>query len=324
MAGQVWPAPQLEKKSREVVFLAVYRYGVVPPGARAEGLSPVSAQGGRPKASPTDPSDWAIRLDVQGYPQFRLLDHWGRPLEDSDRHAGARSVDQVLAAADAAKAGARGGSAPPDVRLPVAVLEKVPKDRRETAASPDPDARVKLWREVLGDAKWDPRILAALVQGDPDPVVRMEALARFPAAAPPAECVAALRLGVDGSNDYVRARCLDLLGGAGPDGAAIIRETVEKALAGGADWHNPNNVLCGALSAAEKTADPSLVEVLGKVVRKVGTNNSALVIATRALAATGKAHGMAPVREHLLAAKAREDGPVMAEVRRIADNALGK
>jgi hypothetical protein len=208
------------------------------------------------------------------------------------------------------------------VRLPPAILDRLPKERRNDAVDPLPDVRVKLWRDVLEASKWDPKLLAALFDADPDAVVRLEALERFPATAMPPECVKSLSLGVEGDNDYVRRRALALLGGAGAPGAPVLRATVEKALQGGAGWRNPNNVLCGALEAAEKCADPSLVEVLGKTVKSVGTNNSALVIATRALAAIGKAHGLKPVREHLLVARDRGEGPVMKEVRRIADEAL--
>ena len=106
MAKEVWPSKEVVEASKKVVCLAVYRWD------QSQGENSVID------------SEWAIRFNVMGYPQFRYVDGWMRPLEGplgtSRTKLGIKS--DMLAAVSAVKKKRKKSQ----IKLPDVLKEKIP------------------------------------------------------------------------------------------------------------------------------------------------------------------------------------------------------
>jgi thioredoxin family protein len=324
MAREVWPKPAVIAAGKDVVCLAVYRW-------RKDATTPGGESKKGPEESAQD-SDWAMRLDVKGYPQIRLLDGWSRPLPSSGAHEMDRNADQVVAAMAAARAEGRKSEKPAAMRVPDKLLARLAEKDRAAAAEPIGSVRCRTWLRALDKGEWKPADLAALFRADDDAVLRVRILERLGGAklGPTMgkgyddAVVEAVAESVDGANDYVRCAALRLLGRlGGPRAVKALRDTIAKALDGKSGWNNVNNVLCEAVEASIGTADPSLTEVLGRVVATQSANNYATVLATRCLVAIGKASGADAVRPHLERARKLEGANAPA-IRKEVEGFLGK
>jgi len=282
MAREAWPKEEVIETSREVICLAIHRYDKV-------GESPFDELW--PKNQKM--SEWAVRLDVMGYPQVRLLDGYGRPFDGVDSKPSARNADTVQAAMRAA---ARVGSkkpAPPKYRLGKALKKLVPKRRQEDAVSPDVEVRAAVWGELLSKKKKPkPKQLLSIFEWEQDPLTRLAvlwALREGKLDEKDEDALRLLELAVVGGNDYVRAEAIAATADLGGKGAAaILTEVIELVLDRESGWSNPNNMLCAATSAAIEVAEPGMLEILERVLAETGTNNSAHGYAYRAIDAIGK------------------------------------
>ncbi len=324
MAREVWPEKDVIAESDEVVFLAVYRWmraGDVPttprdpePGAKAG------------SGSDTRDSEWAIRLDVRGYPQVRLLDGWGRPLPSSDRYASARTRGDVLQAIAAAKREGKGKPSEEAGRAvpPKSLLARLPADLRDEVARREPWVRARVWLRALREGRWKTTDLAALWDAEEDPVVRRAVLESLSGGDDDKVAARLVEQGLAGANDYARGAAIAACARVGGDvGVLGLVGVIEKALAGATGWKNPNNVLCDATKAAKDLPDLRLVPPLSKVLAKESANNSATLLAVQALVAIGEKHGMPKVKEPLTRARDLK-GALEAQIRKAVDAAIGK
>jgi hypothetical protein len=136
------------------------------------------------------------------------------------------------------------------------------------------------------------------VRWEEDPVVRLAALDRIAEAKRvPAELYP---LAVTAGNDHVRQKVLQILAEAGGPGAAgTVGQVVRKILSDASGYANPNNMLCEAMEAAKRIADPGLVPALEAVLEKHGLRNNATFLAAEALVEIGEKHGTHTVHSAL-------------------------
>lgn len=267
--------------SRDVVCLAIHRYD-------RTGDSPFESLWPKDQKM----SEWAVRLDVMGYPQVRLLDGWGGPFDGVDSAPSARSAETIREAMHtAARAGAKKLVAPKR-KLSAELKKLVPKKRQEDSVSPDVTVRAAVWGELLVKKRLKPETLLAIFEGEEDALTRLAVLWVLREGKLDRRDEAAqrlLELAVAGTNDYVRAEAIAAtaqLGGKGA--AAILTVVIEKVLDNKSGWSNPNNMLCAATRAAIEVAVPDLLEALERVMKETGTNNSAHHSAAKALRAIAK------------------------------------
>jgi HEAT repeat protein len=316
MAREAWPKQEVIDASRDVVCLAVYRW------RRHDDPETPSSNDAARKGAVED-GEWAIRLDVRGYPQIRLLDGWGRPLPSAAAHEYARDAKQVVAAMDVARKEGRGRPKPDVVAVPAKLLQRLPEKDRAAAADPIGSVRCRTWLKALEKGAWSSADMLALLRADDDPVLRLRLIERIGEAKLDDAAAGALADAVDGTNDYVRGAALKLLGKTGGARAvALLAATIGKGVDGGKGWKNPNNVLCDAVEASIATPDKALVDPLGRVLATQGANNQATLLATRSLVAVGRKFGADLVRAHLERARKLE-GPLAAEIRREVATLLG-
>ena len=317
MAREAWPKPEVIEASKDVVCLAVYRW------RRADEPETPSSKDAAKKGDVED-GEWAIRLDVKGYPQIRLLDGWGRALPSAGSHEYARDAKQVVEAMDAARKEGRGRAKPDAPAIPTKLLARLPEKDRAAATDPIGSVRCRTWLRALEKGTWAPADLVALAKADDDPVLRLRLLERLGETKLDDAALDALADAVGGKNDYVRGAALKLLGKTGgARSVALLADTIGKGVDGGKGWKNPNNVLCEAVEASIGTPDKALVEPLGRVLATQQANNSATLLATRSLVAIGRKFGVDLVRAHLERAKKLE-GPLAPQIRKEADSLLGK
>src|SRR5262245_15696878 len=317
MAREAWPKQEVIEASKDVVCLAVYRW------RRHDEPETPSTKDVAKKGGVED-GEWAIRLDVKGYPQIRLLDGWGRALPSSSSHEFARDAKDVVATMEAARKEGRGRPKPASPDVPAKLVARLPENDRAAAADPIGSVRCRAWLKALEKGAWTPAELVALLRADDDAVLRVRVIERLGEAKLDDAAADALSDAVGGTNDYVRGAALKLLGKTGgPRAVAAIAETIGKGVEGGTRWKNPNNVLCEAVEASIGTPDKALVEPLGRVLATQQANNYATVLATRSLVAIGRKFGVELVRAHLERAKKLE-GPLAAQIRKEADSLLSK
>jgi hypothetical protein len=317
MAREAWPKQEVIDASKDVVCLAVYRW------RRSDDPETPSSKVAAKKGDVED-GEWAIRLDVKGYPQIRLLDGWGRALPSAAAHEFARDAKQVVESLDAARKEGRGRAKPAAPDFPAKLLARLPEKERAAAADPIGSVRCRTWLKALEKGAWTSEDLVALLRADDDPVLRVRVIERLSDAKLDDAAADALGDAVGGTNDYVRGAALKLLGKTGgPRAVTAIAETIAKGVDGGKGWKNPNNVLCEAVEASIGTPDKALVDPLGRVIATQAANNYATVLATRSLVAIGKKFGADLVRAHLEKARKLE-GPLAAQIRKEADSLLGK
>lgn len=320
MAREAWPKTDVIESSKRAVFLAVFRW------ARDEDkVTTPSDGGGKAKSGSTKDSEWAIRLDVMGYPQVRLLDGWGRALASSDRYANLRTGAQVVEAVDAAIRDAKQSK---EAYAPVspskALLDRFPGVDRDEASRPEPWRRARAWLRALEKGKHSAADLARLWDAEDDAVLRKAILGMLAPGEKDAVAARLLAEGLGGANDYVRGAAIEASVKVGGDaGAKSLLSVLEKALSGKAGWKNPNNVLCAVTSAASRLPDVRFIDPLAKVVEKHDANNTATLNAVEALIAIGKADGMPKVKAALLAARDRP-GAHQKRIQSLVDSALGK
>jgi len=281
MAREAWPKEEVIEASRDVVCLAVHRYD-------RDGESPFESLWPKDQKM----SEWAVRLDVMGYPQVRLLDGWGRPFEGVESAPSARSAETICEAMHtAARAGAKKLVAPRR-KLSAALKKIVPDKRQEDAVSPDVTVRAAVWGELLAKKRLKPGALLAIFEGEDDPLRLLAVLWLLREGRldeKDEEALRLLELAVAGTNDYVRAEAIAATAQLGGKGAvAILSDVIEKVLDGKSGWSNPNNMLCAAAHAAIDVAEPDLLDVLERVMAETGTNNSAHHSAARALRAIAR------------------------------------
>ena len=300
MAREAWPKEEVIEASGEVVCLAVHRY----------------EQEGAPKLGELWPksfsaSEWAVRLNVLGYPQLRLLDGWGRPLEGLDRFVYARTAAQVRDAMRGTAQRAPSKLTPPKRKLPAGLAKLVPEKLREGAVNPDPDLRTAAWAEVLVKKQPKPDQLMLLFEWETDPVIRLGVLRSMLSVKAPGEsrdAMEILRLAVGGPNDYVRSEAIAQLAAiGGEEPAKILSEVILAVLDKRGGYANPNNVLCAATKAAIEVADSSMLEVLERVLAETTENNTAHRYALDGLKAIGKQRGMAKKVKEILSRHGYED-----------------
>jgi hypothetical protein len=317
MAREAWPKQEVIAASFDVVCLAVYRW------RRADEPETPSSKDVAKKGGVEDGA-WAIRLDVKGYPQIRLLDGWGRALPSAGAHEFARDAQQVVAAMTIARQEGRGRAKPASPDVPAKLLARLAEKDRAAATDPIGSVRCRAWLKALEKGAWTPAELVALLRADDDPVLRVRLIERLGDAKLDDAAAGVLAEAVAGENDYVRGAALKLLGRTGGARAvAAIGETIEKGAAGGKGWKNPNNVLCEAVDASIATPDKALVEPLGKVIATQAANNQATLLATRSLVAIGRKFGADAVRAHLEKARKLE-GPLAPQIRKEVDSLLSK
>jgi hypothetical protein len=270
MARETWPTAEVHAVQDEVVFLAVHR---------------------------NDDVDWTTRLNVIAYPQTLFLDGWGEVLPGGRDRVFIRDRHELVAAVEAF-AGERATEARPPV-LPAELLAAVPERLREDVASPDCDLRIAVWRRLVPE--FTPARLELLFGSESDALARLEALRAMPRTAE--DRPAAVRLATAGlrdANDYVRQDAIALLAAlGGPEAGRALAEVIDRVLAGGSGYANPNNMLCAAARAAATVADPGLVAALGRILEREKANNSATHLAVAALRAIGEQHGGETVRAAL-------------------------
>ena len=316
MAREAWPKKEVFEASKDVVCLAVYRW------RRADDPETPSPKDAAKRGSVED-GEWAIRLDVKGYPQIRLLDGWGRALPSAGAHEFARDAKEVVQAMTVAQREGKGRSKPAAIDVPAKLLARLPEKDRAAATDPIGSVRCRTWLRALSKGTWTSEELVALLRADDDAVLRVRVIERLSDAKLDDAAADVLAEAVDGTNDYVRGAALRLLGKTGgPRAVAAIAQTIGKGVDGGKGWKNPNNVLCEAVEASIGTPDKALVDVLGKVVATREANNQATLLATRSLVAIGRKFGKDVVRAHLEKAKKLE-GPLAAQIRKEADSLLG-
>lgn len=280
MAEEVWPADEVIESSRKIVCLAVYRWGE----SRGKGT--------------TGATDWAVRFNVMGYPQFRFVDGWARPLPLSDDVP--RSKTGILAAMNAA-AGAVGGQCePPEIIVPAGLKDKVPGHLEKEAADPDCLVRAAAWIACLDSRAFSSGELLDLYEWESDPLVRLAVLERIDAESMDDHAQSLLRRAVEGDNDYVREKALVILGRSGTSFAAdIVAEAIDKVLQGKSGWRNPNNMLCTAARVSADIRDKSLIPALERILETQTARNHATRLAVDALLAIGERHGDHCVKEAL-------------------------
>ena len=316
MAREAWPKKEVIDASKDVICLAVYRY------RRAD--DPVTPSSKDAKKGAVEDGEWAIRLDVRGYPQIRLLDGWGRALPSAGSYESARDAQQVVAAMGVAEREGRHRTKPSGPDVPANLLARLAEKDRAAAGDPVGSVRCRTWLRALGKGTWTNEDVLALLHADDDPVLRLRLIERLSDAKLDDEAAAALGEAVDGTNDYVRGAALKLLGKTGgPRAVKVLAETIGKGVDGGKGWKNPNNVLCDAVEASIGAPDKALVEPLGRVLATQQANNYATVLATKSLVAIGRKFGADLVRAHLEQARKLE-GPLAPQIRKEVDSLLGK
>lgn len=322
MAKETWPEKSVVEGTKDVVCLAVYRWRraddeAVTGAPRAEGR----ARGG------TEDSDWAIRLDVKGYPQLRILDGWGRTLAGSDRHANARTPAQVLAAVRDALDQAKDARKPAAPDLPEKLAARLGKSERAAAGDPVGSIRCRTWMRALAKGEWSAQDVVALWRADDDGLLRMRLLQRMGGDTVPDCQIEVAEDAVKGASDYHRGEALRLLGKAGGGRAAkVLAGVILQCTGGGSRFHNPNNVLCEATEATLAKPDRAYVEALGSVLATQQANNYATLLATKSLVAIGKLGGKGDldlVRPHLEKARKLE-GPHAKQIRAEVESLLGR
>lgn len=322
MAKETWPQKAVIDATKDVVCLAVYRW-------RRPGDEPSTPSGADEKKAKntTEDSDWAIRLDVKGYPQFRLLDGWGEPLPSSDRHANSRDAKDVIAAIRDAIAQVKDAKKPAAPDAPAKLVERLPKSDRAGATDPVGSVRCRTWLRALAKGEWSAQDLASLWKADDDGLLRMRLLQRMGGDTVPDCSIDVAEEAVKGPSDYHRGEALRLLGKAGGGRAVkIVADVITRCCNGGGGFHNPNNVLCEATESTLAKPDRGYVEALGRVLATQQANNYATVLATKSLVAIGKLGGkgdMDLVRPHLETARKLE-GPLAGQIRKEVESLLGK
>ncbi|MCA8973625.1 MAG: HEAT repeat domain-containing protein [Planctomycetes bacterium] len=269
MARETWPCAEVIKASERVVFLAVHRH---------------------------DDTDWTVRLNVLGYPQILFLDAWGQLLPGGNEHNYARTKAAVVAAVDAF---AGCGSGPqPRLKLSSRLRKLVPKEDADKLTSWDCMTRIEVWRRRIPAC--DQKALAAIFAWETDPVARLEALRAMGKVGRGKDVIKVAIDAVGDQNDYVRQEAFALLGTlGGAEAAKALVNVIESVLGGRSGYANPNNMLCAAVEAAGKAAEPSAIESLANVLRRHTSDNYATHLAVGALAAIGSKHGRGRVRAAL-------------------------
>lgn len=271
MTRAVWPEPEAVEALQEVVPLAVHRY-------RQDRQDP--------KAHP--PSDWAIRLNVMAYPQFRFLDGEGRALPvttDVVRTPGGlrRAIRRARAAYEGSKRGDRYLG-----RLDASAFERA-KSHRE---------RVRAFELA-------------------DPLAQLAILdRRKPDLADDATRIS-IQHALQGPNDWVRIRAIELLGRCRGEAAGrLLAKQIDRLLSGRHRYANPNNVLMAAMRAAKTLADRALVPSLARVLETRSGNNMATLYAVEALIAVSQTAGFEAVAQVLERADEIE-GRLAPRIRRL-------
>lgn len=305
MARDAWPKQQVVEASKDAVMLAVYRWA-------------------DPKSGEARDSEWAKRLNVKGYPQIRILDGWGRTMPGTWGREYARTAAEVAAAIDLSKAAT--GKKPDAPRFPEKLAGHLASTDRKAAVDPVGCVRARVWLAALAEGAWPTADLVALLRAVDDPLVRIAAIERLASGTPTLDdpALAALDEALAGDNDYVRNAAMQLLGKVGgPKAAKALGAVITKALDDRGRFKNTNNVLCEAVETTIGMADPSLVDVLSRVVSTQEANNRALLLAVQSLVAIGRKSGADLVRKPLEAA-GKKEGPFATGIRKEIAEFLGK
>src|SRR5262245_59681320 len=147
MAREAWPKKEVIDASKDVVCLAVYRWK-----RNDDPETPSSKEA--PKSGSVEDGEWAIRLDVKGYPQIRLLDGWGRALPSAGSYEYAQDAKRVVAAMGVAEREGKSRGQPDRIDVPAKLLVKLPEKDRAAAADPIGSVRCRTWLRALGKGEW--------------------------------------------------------------------------------------------------------------------------------------------------------------------------
>jgi len=280
MESRTWPAPEIAKAAEDVVMLAIHR---------------------------NNNPEWATRLNVIAYPQFRYLDGYGRELDLQGGGLNSpRNVEDVVRAIEAAEGARISGFRPP--KLPGELTNAVGADKVRQLESEDPVARLTAWETLVAESGLSPELLFQIFPDIPDAWVQLKAIQTLRKVAPQAAARLALLHAESVPSDTLRIEMLESIAAADPKAASgLLKKIVGLVNGGKSGWSNPNNVLCAATDAAAIVASLELIDPMTEVIAKEAPNNAAWFNAARALQAIGHRHGEDKVANFLRAAREEYD-----------------